>query len=76
MVVLNTLRPEKLLFCVAQMVTAYLGTSFAESPPFDLEGSFKDSTPYTPLIFVLSSGSDPTVLFLARALLGGGPIVQ
>eukprot|EP00667_Euglena_gracilis_P000017 EG_transcript_17 len=67
LVVLNTLRPEKLLFCVAQMVTAYLGTSFAESPPFDLEGSFKDSTPYTPLIFVLSSGSDPTVLFLTFA---------
>jgi dynein heavy chain len=63
LVLLNALRPEKLLFCVAQMVNSYLGQKFVESPPFDLEGSFEDSEPLMPLIFVLSSGSDPTVLF-------------
>jgi len=36
-------------------------------PVFDLEKCYKDSTPVTPLIFVLSAGSDPVNDFLKFA---------
>eukprot|EP01012_Entosiphon_sulcatum_P032728 TRINITY_DN4157_c0_g3_i1.p1 TRINITY_DN4157_c0_g3~~TRINITY_DN4157_c0_g3_i1.p1 ORF type:complete len:4135 (-),score=940.22 TRINITY_DN4157_c0_g3_i1:62-12466(-) len=62
--VLKTLREEKLIFGLAQVVAYDLGPKFTESPAFDLESAFDDSTPTTPIIFVLSSGTDPTRLFL------------
>lgn len=36
-----------------------MDASFVESPPFDLNASFADSSPKIPLVFLLSPGSDP-----------------
>lgn len=44
-----------------------LGKIFIESPVFDLKGSFTDSTPTTPIIFVLSPGADPIAYLLSLA---------
>lgn len=36
-----------------------MGQKYIEPPSFDLADSFKDSTCVTPLIFILSAGTDP-----------------
>jgi len=59
MLILKMLREEKLIFFIKNFVKTELGLQFIESPPFDLKGSFLDSSSTTPLIFVLSPGADP-----------------
>jgi len=49
---------------VTNFVAKKMGKSFVEPPPFDLEKSFADSSPSTPLIFILSAGADPTMSLL------------
>ncbi len=44
-----------------------MGTKFVEPPPFHLPSCYDDSSSTTPLIFVLSKGSDPTKSFLQFA---------
>jgi len=44
-----------------------MGKKFITPPPFDLEFSIKDGTPYTPLIFILSPGADPRLEILKTA---------
>ena len=36
---------------------------FIEPPPFNLQNCYKDSSNLTPLVFILSKGSDPTKAF-------------
>lgn len=52
---------------MARYVTAALGARFTEPPPFDLQGSFNESSVTAPLLFVLSPGSDPTAALLKFA---------
>lgn len=44
-----------------------MGIFFVQPPTFDLLASFNDSVPATPLIFLLSAGSDPMANLLAFA---------
>jgi dynein heavy chain len=48
-------------------VAASLGQRFIEPPPFNLHACYKDSSPVSPLIFVLSSGADPMADLLQLA---------
>ena len=64
---LRCFRPDKLLLAIQDFVIAHLGQRYVEPPPFDLASCFADSSPTTPLLFVLSSGSDPTRAFFAFA---------
>lgn len=40
---------------------------YVDPPPFNLQASFDDSDPKTPLIFLLSPGSDPMINLYAFA---------
>lgn len=57
--ILRCLRRDKVELCMQDFITQYLGEKFIQPPGFDLRACYNDSTVITPLIFVLSSGSDP-----------------
>ena len=44
---------------LSNFVQENIGEYFITPPPFEIGVVFKDSTPTTPLIFVLSPGADP-----------------
>lgn len=67
LLLIRSLREEKVVFGVRRYVGQSLGNLFTESPPFDLEAAFQDSTELTPLIFILSPGADPTDYLLQLA---------
>ena len=71
MCVLRTLRPDRISVAITDYVIQYLDEGFVKPPPFDLEDCFKDAIVTTPLIFILSSGSDPTKDYLALAAAKG-----
>jgi len=63
MCVLRALRADKITESIQMYVTEKLDRTFVEPPPFDLAACYGDSNAVTPLIFVLSSGSDPSKAF-------------
>ena len=56
---LRCFRMDAMTPAIQQFVSNCIGEFFVRPPPFDLEGPFKDSNSVTPIIFILSSGSDP-----------------
>ncbi|CAM6094963.1 unnamed protein product [Calypogeia fissa] len=67
LLVLRCLRIDKSLLGIQDFVTHYNGQRFIEPPAFDLAICFKDGTPNSPLIFVLSPGADPMADLLKLA---------
>ena len=67
MLVLKAIREEKGIFAVKDFVAHNLGRSFVESPAIQLSEVMKDTREDTPLIFILSSGADPSGMLFAYA---------
>ena len=59
--IIRCLRLDKTMACVETFVLSqeFLGTKFVEPPPINLKECFNDSSVIMPLIFILSTGSDP-----------------
>jgi dynein heavy chain, axonemal len=64
---LKTIRSDKVVPAIQNWITEQMGERFIISPTFDLSKCYKDSSIQTPLIFVLSAGSDPVADFLRFA---------
>ncbi|XP_023247279.1 dynein heavy chain 1, axonemal-like [Copidosoma floridanum] len=59
LIVLKCLRPDKVVNAVQIYVSVHLGAPFVEPQASGLDAMFKETSPTTPFIFVLSSGTDP-----------------
>jgi len=58
-ILLKVFRPEKLVFAFKKYVNDHMGLFFTTPIPITMELLFNDIDPYTPLIFILSTGADP-----------------
>jgi len=67
MMILNILRVERVTFAISNFVSNNLGAKFQGLPPTQLSHVYKDTTKLTPIIFVLSTGADPTSVLLRFA---------
>ncbi|CAG9772694.1 unnamed protein product [Ceutorhynchus assimilis] len=59
MIILKSLRPDKVTNAMQDFLSDKLGQQFIEPQSSDLFAMFKESAPTIPLIFVLSTGTDP-----------------
>ena len=53
---------EKAVTAAQQYVGVELGESFTEAPPWTLDDVFPDTDSRTPVVFILSTGADPTAM--------------
>ncbi|XP_036403568.1 dynein heavy chain 2, axonemal [Megalops cyprinoides] len=67
MLMVRSLRQDRVSFCVTSFIVNNLGARFVEPPVLDMKAVVEDSTTRTPLIFVLSPGVDPTGALLHLA---------
>lgn len=67
LILLKAIRLDKVILAVQNYIAEKIGRDFIIPPTFDLAKSFKDSNVTTPLIFVLSQGSDPVADFMKFA---------
>lgn len=65
--VIKAIRSDKVIPCIQDFVSETMGEKFIVAPTFDLSKCYRDSSIVTPLIFVLSAGSDPVADFLKFA---------
>lgn len=64
---IKVFKEEKTIFGATDFVSENLGHQFVESPNVALQTLYNDMTNVIPLVFVLSTGSDPMGAFLRFA---------
>lgn len=56
------MREDKLLLGCQRYIGDTLGAAFTQGQPWTLDGMLPDTTALTPIIFILTSGADPTAM--------------
>jgi dynein heavy chain, axonemal len=67
LILIKVMREEKVITSITEYVRKNLGQEFIDIPPLDLTRAYKDTSIITPLVFILSSGSDPIAGLLKLA---------
>ncbi|CAK8691447.1 unnamed protein product [Clavelina lepadiformis] len=67
LILVKNFKEEKLVSTITDFVVANSGKQFVENPPVSLASLYADMTNITPLVFVLSTGSDPMGAFMRFA---------
>ncbi|KAL2765787.1 dynein axonemal heavy chain 2 isoform 1 [Daubentonia madagascariensis] len=67
MLIVRSLRQDRVAFCVTSFIITNLGSRFIEPPVLNMKLVMEDSTPRSPLVFILSPGVDPTNALLQLA---------
>ena len=67
LIMTKALKEDRLQETIANFVRLKLGAEFGESPASSMEDIYRDLNNYTPCIFVLSTGADPTATLLRFA---------
>ncbi|KAJ3216110.1 Dynein heavy chain 6, axonemal [Dinochytrium kinnereticum] len=67
LILIKVLREERLVQGAVEFVKKNLGTDFIDIPPLDLAKVYKDTSCRSPMIFILSTGSDPISALLKFA---------
>lgn len=57
--ILNALRPDKIAYAIYEYVKMEMGIEFVSPPQFNIAQSFDDSSMTSPIVFILSEGTDP-----------------
>lgn len=60
LMLLRCFRVDRIYLAVTQYVTKIMGDQFVTPPVIHFESIWDQSTPLSPIIFILSPGSDPT----------------
>eukprot|EP01135_Chromosphaera_perkinsii_P005558 Nk52_evm107s352 gene=Nk52_evmTU107s352 len=71
MLIVRSLRQDRVSFTVTSFIVNNLGTKYVEPPPLEMNSVLEDSTAKTPLIFVLSPGVNPSPLIENLAVAKG-----
>ena len=67
LLILRCLRQDKIQDGIMAFVSNEMDQKFIEPPPFDLPLAFQDSMSTIPIVFILSSGADPTNAWIGFA---------
>ncbi|NXN68995.1 DYH17 protein, partial [Himantopus himantopus] len=57
--ILRCMRPDRMTYAIRNFVEEKMGSKFVEGRSIDLSKVYKESSPSTPLFFILSPGVDP-----------------
>ncbi|KAK1890151.1 Dynein heavy chain 2 axonemal, partial [Dissostichus eleginoides] len=71
MLIVRSLRQDRVSLCVTSFIVNNLGSRFVEPPVLDMKAVVEESTSRTPLVFVLCPGVDPTGALLQLAEASG-----
>ncbi|CAG5929115.1 unnamed protein product [Menidia menidia] len=63
LILIKSFMEEKVVLATTEFVIVILGKQFVEPPPVDLSNIYNDISPSIPLVFILSTGSDPLGAF-------------